>query len=190
MLSTTFNKEEEQIIEQAKKDPAHFRELYEKYFGKIFNFIHRKVYDEHLAADITSQVFLSALNSLHKYEHRGFPFSAWLYRIALNEVRQHFRDKKKQMYVFLDEQTLGNLEKDVDLWFDPEDPKDRNILQAAVSGLNEKDAYLLELRFQQELNYRDIGEVLGTNENNIKQRAHRLYKKLRKACETAQSKYA
>src|SRR6476620_11959770 len=87
------------ILERSKKNPGAFGELYEKYFDRIFNFIYRQTDDEALTADLCSQTFLNALKNLERYQFRGVPFSAWLYKIASNEVNKHYR-KLKQDKVF------------------------------------------------------------------------------------------
>ncbi|MDX1627179.1 MAG: sigma factor, partial [Fulvivirga sp.] len=77
---------ENEWVEEAKRDPQAFGKLYDRYFEGIFQFILRRTDDESLTADLCSQTFLKALQHIKKYEHRGVPFSAWLYRIASNEV--------------------------------------------------------------------------------------------------------
>ena len=70
-------------IELAKKNPHHFEILYNRYFESIFRFIYQRMDSKETTADITSQVFLKALVNIGKYTSQGFPFSAWLYRIAI-----------------------------------------------------------------------------------------------------------
>ena len=91
--------EENEIIEVAKNDPTHFRPLYEKYFKRIFLFTYHRVEDRDIAADLTSQVFLKAMQRLHQFKFRGMPFSSWLYRIAINECTDYFRKTKEQTMI-------------------------------------------------------------------------------------------
>jgi hypothetical protein len=87
-MSEAEIREEYGILERSRKDPAAFGDLYEKYFDRIFNFIFRQTDDEELTADLCSQTFLIVLKNLSRYEYRGVPFSAWLYKIASNEVNK------------------------------------------------------------------------------------------------------
>ena len=87
--------EEYSILEKSKNDSRVFGVLYEKYFDRIFNFIYRQTDDEALTADLSSQTFLIALKNVGKYQFRGVPFSAWLYKIASNEVNKHYRKKNR-----------------------------------------------------------------------------------------------
>ncbi|MFO0267425.1 MAG: RNA polymerase sigma factor, partial [Cyclobacteriaceae bacterium] len=103
MMSEAEIHEELLILERARKDAREFGALYEKYFDRIFYFVLRQVDDEELAGDLCSQTFVNALNHLPRYEFRGLPFSAWLYRIATNEVNKHYRKTKGKRVFSLEE---------------------------------------------------------------------------------------
>ena len=96
-------RQEKIIIEQARKNPQAFGALYEKYFDRIFNYLLRQTDDEQLAGDLCSQTFVNALNHLNRFEFRGVPFSAWLYKIASNEVNKHYRKSKGKKIFSLEE---------------------------------------------------------------------------------------
>jgi len=75
---------EEDLIRKSATNPESFRPLYEAYFKKIFLFILHRVGEKEIAGDLSQQVFLNALSNIGRFEFRGLPFSAWLYRIAIN----------------------------------------------------------------------------------------------------------
>src|ERR1044072_3989455 len=105
------------ILQRSKKDTKAFSELYEKYFDRIFNFIYRQTDDEDLAGDITSQTFINALNHLSSYQFRGLPFSAWLYRIARNEINKHYRKNKRKNVFSIEEMKVRELiERSDETW--------------------------------------------------------------------------
>ena len=83
--------DEQSIIERAKSDPEQFGVLFERHYSSIFAYIHRRVTDWNVSNDLAAEVFLKAFKGLWRYRWQGVPFSAWLYRIATNEVRMHFR---------------------------------------------------------------------------------------------------
>ena len=78
--------QEEGWIAAARRDPQAFAPLYLRYHKPIFLFVLKRVQDRDLCGDLTAQVFLKSMAALPKYEGRGLPFKAWLYRIALNEA--------------------------------------------------------------------------------------------------------
>ncbi len=77
---------ERNLIEAAQRDPACFAELYENNFERVYAFIARRVGDRDQAQDLTADVFHSALKNLSRFEWRGAPFAAWLFRIAANAI--------------------------------------------------------------------------------------------------------
>src|SRR6202158_1429199 len=84
-------------VERAKSDPAAFGQLYDRYAGQIYRFVRARVHDDGLAEDITAEVFLSALRHIKGYQDQGRPFSCWLYRIAVNAVASHYRNRRPQL---------------------------------------------------------------------------------------------
>ena len=87
--------EEELWIEEAKKDPVNFEPLYNRYFQPVFRFIYQRMDSKEVTADVASQVFLKALLNIHKYSFMGLPFFAWLCRIAISEIGNHYERSKK-----------------------------------------------------------------------------------------------
>lgn len=73
-------------IEAAQRDPSRFAELYESHFDRVYAFIVRRVHDRSEAEDLTSEVFHRALANLGRFQWRGTPFAAWLFRIAQNAI--------------------------------------------------------------------------------------------------------
>src|SRR6185503_13357188 len=83
--------DERLLVEAARTDPSRFAELYEAHFERIYAYVARRVRDRHAAEDITSEVFQQALANISRYEWRGAPFSAWLYRIAANAIADRWK---------------------------------------------------------------------------------------------------
>src|SRR6187397_754917 len=107
-------KSEYEILQRSKKDPKAFGELYERHFDRIFNYIYRQTDDEDLTADLCSQTFMIALKNIDRYQFRGVPFSAWLYKIASNEVNKHYRKEKQTKVFSIEEVRIIELMKQAD----------------------------------------------------------------------------
>jgi RNA polymerase sigma-70 factor (ECF subfamily) len=167
--------EEEQMILAAKADPQSFAPLYERYFNDLFRFLFRRSGDRELTADLTQQTFLKALLALPRYQPRGLPFRAWLYRIALNELRMHWR-KRKEVVMDLGWKELHPLAEECGVQQQEEE------MQLIVSGLERlkpDQAQLIELRFFDGLSFAEVGQVLGIGEDAAKMRTHRVLGTLR-----------
>ncbi len=164
------------IIERSKKDPQAFGELYEKYFDRIFNYILRQTDDEELAGDLCSQSFVNALNSIKKYEFRGFPFSAWLYKIAGNEVNKYYRKNKGKKIFSIEEVKVRELvEQATDDW----DEELINRLLIYMNELPTEMVQVLELRFFEDKDFKEIAFILDMTESGAKMRTYRALDKLR-----------
>ncbi len=165
------------ILEKSRKDPKAFGALYEKYFDRIFNFIFRQIDDEDLTADLCSQTFLNALKNVGKYEFRGFPFSAWLYKIASNEVNKHYRKLKTEKVFSIEELRIRELIDQANVDYDEElIGRLMNYLRDLPTEMLE----VLELRFFEDKDFKEIGFILEITESGAKMRTYRALDRLRR----------
>jgi len=169
--------QEREIIERSRKDPRAFGELYERYFDRIFNYVHRQTDDEELAGDLCSQTFINALNNLSRFEYRGVPFSAWLYKIASNEVNKHYRKNKGKQVFSLEEVRVKELIESSDLEWDEEQVQ--QLLQF-MRDLPTDMLQVLELRFFEDKDFKEIAFILDITESGAKMRTYRALDKLRR----------
>ena len=170
--------DEASMIRQAQANPEAFRPLYEKYFKKIFLFVLHRVGDKTLTADITSQVFLKALLHLDKYAFRGLPFSAWLFRIALNECHDFFRKYKRHRVVSLDEHTIQNLHEELTAAARQEDLEQQ--LPLILQQLSADELQIIELRYFDQRPFREVADILGISETYAKVKVYRALDKMKK----------
>lgn len=167
---TTGMESEPSDVQAAKADPARFAVLYERYFADIFRFVLRRTAHRELTADLTQQTFLKAMLALPNYEPRGLPFRAWLYRIALNEVRMHWR-KRKEVLIDMSYADVRGLSEEIGLIMEEEEMKN---LANALGRLEAEKARLIELRYMDGLSFAELGQVLGIGEDAAKMRTHRV----------------
>lgn len=168
--------DEQSYILAAQQNPREFKHLYDKYYMNIFLFIYRRTDDEDLAADITQQVFLKAMQSINKYTYRGLPFSAWLYRIASNEVIQYFRDNSKQRVISLDKTDIAEMMEDAAHTNDTEKMEQ---LFIAMKKLKHEELELIEMRFFEKRSFKEIGDIKEMTENNAKVKVYRILDRLK-----------
>ena len=169
-----------EIVQRAVRDPEEFQILYDRYFASIFNYVFRKIDDEDITADLTSQTFFKALRNLKKYKFKGVPFSAWLYRIASNEVNRHYRQTNKKQVFSFDEREFENLLEQHQTYSEEVDIED---IIHKMKQMNESDIEVLELRFFEGKGFAEISFILDISEANSKMRTYRAIEKLRKLLE-------
>lgn len=161
----------------AQRNPRRFGVLYERYHEQIFLFIFKRMRDEEQAADVTSQVFLKAISNIRRYQFKGVPFNSWLYRIALNEVNQFFRDSKAQRHISIESSGLYQLMDEV------EEARDESQIQqmlGVLDGLSPDDLQMIELRYFEKMPFKEIADIYHISENNAKVRLYRILAKMKK----------
>lgn len=146
----------------------------------MFLFVYKRVQDEDTTADLVSQLFLKAMTKLGGYQFRGLPFSAWLYRIAVNEVNQFFRDSQKKRHVSINKIDLEGLMMEAE---EPVSDDNLQVLVASFQILNPDELEFLEMRYFEKIPFRDLAEIFQITETNAKVRMHRLLKKLKQYME-------
>jgi RNA polymerase sigma-70 factor (ECF subfamily) len=87
--------DDEQVIKQVKSGDADaFGLLYDQYSEVIFRYVYSHLENRLDAEDLTEEIFLRAWRALPKYDERGLPFSAFLFRIARNSLIDYYRQRK------------------------------------------------------------------------------------------------
>ncbi|MBN1119762.1 MAG: sigma-70 family RNA polymerase sigma factor [Anaerolineae bacterium] len=166
------------LVNLARSDQDAFGELYARYVKRIYNYVYYRTGNHHDAEDLTARVFHRALQHIGKYEDRGLPFSAWLYRIAHNLVVNWHRDRKRRKVVPLDDLIVFAVRGDA-----PEKSAERREeeehLLLAIHNLPEDRQQLLLLKFVERLSNAEIGQIMGRTEGAIKSLYHRTLIALR-----------
>lgn len=169
-------KDEKEIILQAKTDFKAFDYIYEKYMPTIFNYVMYRVYNREIAEDIVSVVFYKAMKNLALFKWRKIPFSAWLYRIAFNEIcnyskKEKRHDKIKKSY------NIENEDRHIDN-YNANNEKSFEFIHTYLKQLPIKDQDLITLRFFERKSFYDISQLTGKNESTLRVNLHRALKKL------------
>lgn len=176
--SALTREEEKELVIRAATDQEAFGELYSVNVRKIYSYIYYRVGNHHNAQDLTARVFHRALKNIHKYEDRGIPFSAWLYRIAHNLVANFHRDQNRRQTVSYDSITIPGYNNHPER--ETIEHEEREILLEAVQTLPPERQELLILKFINHLSNAEIGEIMGRTEGAVKSLYHRTLVSLRK----------
>ena len=176
-VSTEAMESEWEEIQAAQVNPAAFRPLYTRYYESIFRYIYKRTTDESLSADICSQVFMKAMKKIEGYSYQGVPFSAWLFRIASNEVAQHYRSTQKHRVVSVEDANLSNMMEEIK---EGDSENHRQLLLTALEELRPKDLEVIEMRFFEKRPFAEIANILDITESNAKVRTYRVLERLKK----------
>jgi RNA polymerase sigma-70 factor (ECF subfamily) len=182
--------EERELVKQAQKAPDAFAELYDRYYAGIFGYCLRRTADLETAQDMTSETFVKALNKLWQFRWRNVSFSSWLYKIAANEINQHFRKSEHKKSVSLEElqeqgfEPVSTSDPEGELMEAQEELsqyQDFLEVQAKLLRLPSKYQEVIALRFFEKKQIKEIAEILGKKEGTVKSLLSRAVEKLRQS---------
>ena len=162
--------DEESLVRRAQqRDQEAFTQLYEENFDKIYRYIVLRIGNKTEAEDMTQQVFLNALKSISSFKWKGVPFSAWLFRIARNQVVDYLRKKAKQATAPLDESLVSS---DSNPELAAEHSLDIERLLLATRQLTAAQREVISLRFAGELPIAQVAKVMDKSEGAVKALQH------------------
>lgn len=171
MVATPDRADEQALVEAARADPARFLELYDRHFHRVYAYVLRRAGNRAEAEDVTAEVFHRALANLDRYEWRGVPFAAWLYRIAAHELADRYTAAAR----------LSGAQPP-DAGNDPQLER-RIALFEAVDRLPDDQRRVIELRFGEGRSIHEAADALGRSEGAVKQLQRRALENLRRGLE-------
>ena len=172
--------DEESLVRRAQQhEQEAFAQLYERHFDKIYRYVVLRIGNATEAEDLTQQVFLNALKSISSFKWKKIPFSAWLFRIAHNQVVDHLRKRTKHLTDPLDDEAVvisnSNPQLEIELKLDIEQ------VLSATQRLTAAQREVISLRFTSELPIAEVARVMGKSEGAVKALQHSAIIALRKA---------
>jgi RNA polymerase sigma-70 factor (ECF subfamily) len=178
---TETAEEDRALVVAAQRDTSAAGRLFDKYYPEIFRYIYHSTLDHAVTEDLASNVFFSAFRRLDLFRWRRIPFRAWLYRIATNEVRMHYRRRKRM--------SAGNVDQ-----LDSELPAavssadtvaaeldDYRLLQQGLLTLRQKYRTVIVLRYFEGKSLSEISEITNKREGTVKSQLHRALAQLKAA---------
>ncbi len=174
--------EENLIIRAVQGDSSAFGSLYDHYQPMIYRFVAVKVGRREEAEDITHQVFMNAWQNIKRYEHRGHPFSSWLYRIARNQVVDHYRSHREEVSLeaegveevaVLPQSITADLVAKLEV----------ESVFRAIHQLKPEYQDVVILRFVEDLSIKETAAAMKKTEGAVKLMQHRAMAELKKRLE-------
>ena len=171
--------DERLLIEAAQQDPARFADLYEVNFERVYAYAVRRVRDRAEAEDVTAEVFHQALANLKRFEWRGIPFAAWLFRIAANLISDRWQRSGREIS---DEETIDAAQASP---AEIEEVERRATLFKLVDTLPAEQKNVVVLRFVEEKSIKEVAKQIRKTEGAVKQLQFRALSNLRARMEGA-----
>ena len=164
--------EDQVLVAAAREDTEAAGRLFDKYYSEVLSYIHHCTFDRAVTEDLTSNVFLAALRHIGRYRWRQIPFRAWLFRIATNEVRMHWRRQRRVKMVSLepDSNIHAAGPSDADSL---EATEEYRLVHKALLELRLKYRTVIILRYFEDKAIAEICEITGRKEGTVKSQLHR-----------------
>jgi RNA polymerase sigma-70 factor (ECF subfamily) len=163
------------VVRAGEGDPDAFGALYDRYHADILRYLANYVRDYATAEDLTQQVFLKAWQAIPRYELRNVPFKSWLYRMAHNQMVDHFRTQRFPVDL-----------EGIDCAEPPEAEANvlagerREFLEGALQRLSADHREVLVLRFIMDKSAAEIGLIMGRKEVTVRGLQLRALRALRR----------
>ncbi|NNE33140.1 MAG: RNA polymerase sigma factor [Winogradskyella sp.] len=163
-------------LQDPKSKDTAFRELLQLYKERLYWHIRKIVKSHDDADDVLQNTFIKVHRSIDKFKGDSKLFS-WMYRIATNESITHLNKVAKRLQITNEEyqnQAINNLAADVYFEGDAIQIK----LQQAISRLPEKQQLVFNMKYFDDLKYKEISDILDTSEGALKASYHIAVKKI------------
>lgn len=166
-----------------RRDPVALAAFFDAFLPRIYGYVRRLVGDDHLAEDLTQDVFLHIHRALESYDPAR-DIRPWVFTIATNKVRDHWRSRRHR-----DAQSEESSEQDAAEALAAIDPPDARLsageleehVRRAIESLPEGMRMTVLLRVYEELSFEEIGAILERNEVAVRKRFSRALEVLRQA---------
>lgn len=171
------------LLAKARQDNGALRELYDHYFPRVYGYIVSRVGRISDAEDLVSATFLTLIEALDHFEYRGEgSFAAWLFRIALNQVRDFYRQNQRRPAPV----TLDGLPELPAMVPPPDELIVRRetfaSLHDLIATLSPRRQEVILLKFFGGLRNREIAEVLQLDERTVAAYLCRSLEELYRKC--------
>ena len=152
------------------KDPKQvdvaFRDLLDLYQERLYWHIRKIVLTHDNASDVLQNTFIRVYKGIQNFKEKS-TFHTWMYRIAYNESIRYLEKNKIKSSVSIENDNnsyINNLKEDV--YFNGDELQLK--LHAIISKLSEKQQRVFQMKYFDDLSFREISEILDVSENTLK----------------------
>lgn len=160
------------VVELSKRDSRKFEYIYNAYKKRLSLFFYQRVGSKEVAWDLTQETFMRAFRSRHDFSYKGYPYAAYIFRIAKNLLVNYYKKKKPV--------SLEKIEKHP--YFTPSyyEKLEGDMVWKSVRRLSFIERLVLEDKYKKGKTVREISKKVNKSENAVKLILSRARKKLKK----------
>ncbi len=169
------------------REPSALGRFYDLFFDRVYGYVYRLVGEEHLAEDVTQDVFMHLNRAFSSYDP-GRPLRPWVFTIATNKVRDHWRsrrhsDSRREVSASGEDGEDYGHAPALSPHSGPGDQVESTELSRTIAEviqtLPEISRTTLVLRYYEGLSFAEIGALIDRNETAVRKRYSRALEELR-----------
>lgn len=163
-IGDTAHDVEALLVQRAKdRSPSAWAEIYDDTYRRLYRYCYARTSSDDAASELTSHVYLEALEGIDRYEYRGHPLLAWLYRIARNLVSDYLRKRQRESKALEEAALLSDRHE--------RDPaslvSEKHDLEAALRQLTEDQQQVIALRYYAGFGTAEIAQAMDRSERAV-----------------------
>jgi len=179
MAESISGRDADNLVVRARTDAVALGQLYEMYYERIFRFCVHRLFSKEVAEDVTSTIFLEVARKIRVFAGQTLQdFENWLYAIAANQTNAYIRktSRRKKLLAEAGDAMLIFADRNSDDFSSLDWPR----LYQAILKLKPEHQTIVVLRFFENMEFEQIGRILGAKEGAIRVTLHRILGKLQR----------
>jgi len=177
------SKVQQQILEEFKTNKDSFEKVYDFYYDRILKYLLKRTTSAETAYDLTAETFMKAFESFHKFKWTGISIKIWLYRIAINQLK-NYRRKPESAVLTEEMEGMEGMRTEVKEELEELDKtlfgdEDVTKLSDAIATLNPKYQSVVSLHYFEGMSNEEIAETINKSQSAVKSMMHRALTNLR-----------
>lgn len=178
-------KQEQRWIKRIKRNGHHesANQLISKYYHEIYGFVYKQTLDADLSLDVTQEIFISVLQSIHRFDDKRASFRTWLYRVATNRLVDYYRSKNykyRQLAESLEDQ---DVEDQNDFVLSLEYKEDVEKITLLINQLETVSQEIIRLKLFGDYTLQEIAEMVQAPLSTVKTKYYKALKAIKKEME-------
>ncbi|WP_040345345.1 RNA polymerase sigma factor [Neobacillus bataviensis] len=158
-------------------------ELISKYYKEMYAFVYKQTLDTELSLDLTQEIFIIVLKSIHNYDSKKAAFRTWLYKLASNRLIDYYRSKNYKEAQRVEPIEDYEFEDEYDMTISLEYREDFEKVTALVNELDPSSQQIIRLKLFGEYTFQEIALIEMIPESTVKTKYYAALKLIRKGME-------
>ena len=170
---------DQELIEKLNHEESQnygFNLLVREYQERVYWHVRKMVIDHDDADDLVQDVFIKVWNNIHKFREDSSLYT-WIYRIATNECLNFLKKKRNKFFLPIND-VAGELSSKLDEGSHIGGDEIQMKLQKALLRLPDKQRMVFNMKYFDEMKFKEIAEITNTSEGALKASYHLAVKKI------------